>query len=224
MAGKILLWCCLMFLCSSCNAHYLDIQDHKRSTSSLNDNASEQLSLMLDQMLSARIDTLVANADMGGVSGEPQLLGMPVSSEVRMDSVSMDVAQIHEFNTNGQLQLNCFGGYCDGAQFSGNVAIDVNISAKLLSIHSINIGDDNNLFMLRGSIEKHYGNSDQLLQPGKVAMILSTPSEDITLDQSGTVAVSHLPYNADSAFNGAVELSHELSQSYLAVQIKSVSD
>ena len=78
--------------------------------------------------------------------------------------------------------------------------------------------------MLRGSIEKHYGNSDQLLQPGKVAMILSTPIEDITLDQSGTVAVSHLPDNADSAFNGAVELSHELSQSYLAGQIKSVSD
>ena len=223
MTGKILFWCSLMFLFSSCNAHYLDMRDHSNPTPFVGNNRSDHLSLMLDQMLSTRIDTLVANADIGGASHS---LSMMVRGDARLDAVTMKSTSVHEFNTMGQLQLNCLGSHCDGAQFSGNVAIGINHSTQHLSIHSINIGDDKNQFMLKGSVEKYFGNgdTDTILNVGTVALILSTQNEDIALDQSGVVGVNNLPQGADTAFTGAIELSHELSQTYLEGRVKSVSD
>jgi hypothetical protein len=133
----------------------------------------------------------------------------------------MDVMNIYQFTTDGQMRLTCEGSICDGAIFDGAVIIDIDRNVQQISIDHIRLQDQSLLFTQNGQITKRFGAVETILNPANVDMRLITPNADITLDQSGVLGIYDLPSYDDLPLsdNIAVELSHQHSQTYFTGQV-----
>ena len=116
--------CCLAFTISvfglsGCNPHVTALRHEPAPTEYFTIVAHEQLSQNLDQMLQTRINRLVA---------DHQDIDLPDTMPDKMTDImanQMDVMNIYQFTTDGQMRLTCEGSICDGAIFDGAVIIDI---------------------------------------------------------------------------------------------------
>ena len=140
------------------------------------------------------------------------------------DLFMIDDIDIHHFRTHGQMHLDCYGLYCDGVGFNGNVVIDINHYSNDISIEHMRLQDEAKMFTLSGRISKSFGAVSTILNQATIEMRLKTPNIDIQLDSTGVLNIRDLPPYDHRGFQTDVELSHALSQTYLTGQLISVSD
>ena len=205
------------FIVSACNAH-LTALDH--TTAPLEYaiiQTHEELSANLDQILQTRLYDFVNHSNRIMISDT----GKAVDDT---DLFIMDDIDIHHFRTNGQMHLDCYGFYCDGVGFNGNVVIDINHYSKDISMEHMRLQDEAKMFTLSGRISKSFGAVSTILNPATIEMTLKTPNIDIPLDSNGVLNIRDLPPYDHHGFQTDVELSHALSQTYLTGQLISVSD
>ncbi|MDA7635336.1 hypothetical protein N8755_05450 [Alphaproteobacteria bacterium] len=220
--------CCLAFTISvfglsGCNPHVTALRHEPAPTEYFTIVAHEQLSQNLDQMLQTRINHLVADhQDIDLPDTMPDKMTDKMTG-IMPDIMAnqMDVMNIYQFTTDGQMRLTCEGSICDGAIFDGAVIIDIDRNVQQISIDHIRLQDQSLLFTLNGQITKRFGAVETILNPANVDMRLITPNADITLDQSGILGIYDLPSYDDLPLsdNIAVELSHQHSQTYFTGQV-----
>lgn len=220
MTAKINYWC-FVILMTGCNAHMIELNGQPDLSTFFEIETHQTLSQELDQMLQIRIDNLVANPVTDTSSNTDLFIS---GDQTIIESEKMVEVNIHQFTTDGQIQLSCFGTECDGVQFSGRVVIDIDHYIEHVSINNILLTDDKNMYTVRGNINKAFRDIDTILNPANIDIILTSPNIDLKLDTLGVLGIYDLPEYNHAPLTAHVELSHEMTQTYLIGQVVSIHD